>query len=43
MNKTLTTRTNSGLEILGRDFVRKLDTLVKTKDQLIDATAELTE
>jgi len=43
MNRTLTTRTNSGLEILGRDFVRKLDTLVKTKNQLVDATAELTE
>ena len=43
MNRTLTTRTNSGLEILGRDFVRKLDSLVKTKNQLVDATAELTE
>ena len=43
MNRTLTTRNNSGLEILGRDFVRKLDTLVKTKNQLVDATAELTE
>jgi len=43
MNRTLTKRTNSGLEILGRDFVRKLDTLVKTKNQLVDATAELTE
>lgn len=43
MNRTLTMRTNSGLEILGRDFIRKLDTLVKTKDQLVDATAELTE
>ena len=43
MTRTLTTRSNSGLEILGRDFVRKLDSLVKTKNQLVDATAELTE
>ena len=43
MTRTLTTRSNSRLEILGRDFVRKLDTLVKTKNQLVDATAELTE
>lgn len=43
MTRTLTTRSNSGLEILGRDFVRKLDSLVKTKNQLVDATAELAE
>lgn len=43
MTRTLTTRSNSRLEILGRDFVRKLDSLVKTKNQLVDATAELTE
>lgn len=43
MTKALTTKSNSGLEILGRDFVRKLDSLVKTKSQLVDATVELTE
>lgn len=43
MNRSLSTKSNLGLEILGRDFIRKLDTLVKTQNQLIDATSELTE
>jgi hypothetical protein len=42
MRNDLSTSSKSHLEILERGFVRKLDSLVKTKDKLIDDTAELT-